>query len=189
MIKYNNKIKNNKEKRRREKDCSLVNYRLKPNTEPDFCQMGTFDKTQNLYYHKGVIKQESNLYDCCNYRKEMINMYKVIVAGSRTFNDYDLLENKLNLLLKDKLNVQIVSGTCYGADLLGEKYANKHKLDIKRFPADWNKYGKSAGYIRNKEMANYADACIVFWDGISRGTMHMINLAKDKGLKLEIVLF
>lgn len=118
-----------------------------------------------------------------------MNITKVIVAGSRGFNDYDLLKSKLDFYLSKCSNVEIVSGTCYGADKLGEQYAIKHNLPIKQFPADWNRYGKSAGYIRNSQMADYANACVVFWDGKSRGTQHMINLARAKGLALRIVYF
>lgn len=116
-------------------------------------------------------------------------MYKVIVAGSRGFEDYELLESKLDFYLSQHSDVEIVSGTCYGADELGEKYAIKHNLPIKEFPADWNKYGKSAGYKRNCQMAEYADACVVFWDGKSRGTQHMINLTKTKSKPIRIVYF
>ena len=116
-------------------------------------------------------------------------MYKIIIAGSREFNDYKLLESKMDTIISKLTNIEIVSGTCYGADQLGERYANQHNLQIKQFPADWNKYGKSAGYKRNVQMADYADMCVVFWNGISRGTKHMIDIAKSKGLKLEIILF
>lgn len=114
-------------------------------------------------------------------------MYKIIIAGTRTFNDYNLLESKLDFYLSKKSDIEIVSGTCYGTDLLGEQYAIKHNLPVKRFLANWNKYGRSAGPIRNAQMADYADACIVFWDGKSKGTKSMINLAKQKGLATRIV--
>lgn len=116
-------------------------------------------------------------------------MYKIIIAGSREFNDYKLLESKMNIITSKYTNVEIVSGTCYGADQLGERYAKQHNLPIKQFPADWNKYGKSAGPIRNAQMADYADACIVFWNGKSKGTKSMINLARQKGLAVQIVYF
>ena len=117
-------------------------------------------------------------------------MYKVIVAGSRTFNDYLLLEEKLDKILSNKLpDVEIVSGTADGADRQGELYANKNKLPIKRFPADWNTHGKKAGYLRNLEMAKYADACIVFWNGTSKGTKHMIDIANKYNLPLRIIRY
>lgn len=116
-------------------------------------------------------------------------MYKIIVAGSRDFDDYKLLENELNSFLYNRVDdhIVIVSGTARGADKLGERYAKDHMLDIQAYPADWKRYGKSAGYRRNEEMAQNADGCIVFWKNKSRGTMHMINLAKKYNLELKIV--
>ena len=117
-------------------------------------------------------------------------LFKVIVAGGREFNDYILLEEKLDKILSKRLpDVEIVSGTARGADALGESYAHKNKLPIKQFPADWNKYGKAAGPIRNKQMAEYADACIVFWDGKSRGTKSMINLATEQGIPIRVIKY
>jgi hypothetical protein len=120
-------------------------------------------------------------------------MFKVIVAGSRDFNDYELLKLKLDALLQNKIDnqdsVQIVSGGARGADSLGEQYAKEKSLDLKIFPADWDSYGKSAGFKRNSEMAQYADALVAFWDGKSKGTEHMINLAKRNGLHVRIVNF
>ncbi|WP_137743370.1 DUF2493 domain-containing protein [Robertmurraya siralis] len=116
-------------------------------------------------------------------------MHKVIVAGSRGFNDYELLEQELHKFLSGKniIETEIVSGTARGADQLGEKLAKEYNLKLTRMAADWETYGKSAGYRRNAEMAKYADACIVFWDGASKGTKHMIDLAKREGLDLKIV--
>lgn len=114
-------------------------------------------------------------------------MFKVIIAGGRDFNDYDLLSYKLNRILKNKTDIQIVCGMARGADSLGERYAKENNYLIKEFPANWDKYGKAAGYIRNKEMAEYADACVCFWDSKSKGTKHMIDLATEQGLDLRII--
>ena len=118
-------------------------------------------------------------------------MFKVIVAGSRGFNDYKLLRRKLIHFLSryNPSDIEIVSGGANGADRLGEKFAIEKGCAIKRFIPDWNLYGNGAGYRRNVEMANYSDACIVFWDGISKGSRHMINIAKKEGLKLRIVRY
>ncbi len=118
-------------------------------------------------------------------------MFRVIVAGSRTFDNYDLLRRKLDYELVNQAgkDITIVSGAARGADKLGEKYAIERGYSIDSHPADWEKYGKSAGYIRNKEMAQSADALLAFWDGKSRGTMHMIDLAKQHGLKVIIVRY
>ena len=118
--------------------------------------------------------------------------YRVIIAGGRYFNNYQLLKERCDFYLQSKKrshNVIIVSGHASGADSLGEQYANEEGFDTQLFPADWNKHGKAAGPIRNAEMAEVADALIAFWDGKSRGTANMIQLAKDKGLKVAIVYY
>jgi len=112
---------------------------------------------------------------------------KVIIAGTRDFSDYNLLTKVCDFMLSKAKSVEIISGGARGADSLGEKYAQDRGYECKRFPADWEKYGKAAGYKRNSEMANVADSLIAFWDGKSRGTQHMINLAKKKGLQIKIV--
>lgn len=116
-------------------------------------------------------------------------MFRVIVAGGRTFGDYELLKRKLDSALVNRVaeGITIVSGTARGADQLGEKYAKERGYEIASYPADWDQYGKSAGYIRNKEMAQNADALMAFWDGESRGTKHMIDLAHKHGLKVLVV--
>ena len=120
-------------------------------------------------------------------------MFKVIIAGGRDFMDYDLLRSKCNNLLCEvalsDVRLEIVSGQAKGADQLGEQYAIDSNLQIKKFPADWNTHGKSAGYIRNKEMAEYADALIAFWDGKSRGTHNMIKIAKQNDLKVRVIRY
>ena len=117
-------------------------------------------------------------------------MIKVIVAGGRDFSDYDLLKQTLNRLLMYKLpNVEIVCGKARGADTLGECYAKELGLPIAYFPADWDQFGKAAGYIRNKEMAKYADACVIFWDGQSKGSKHMYDLALKEGIPTRIVRY
>jgi len=113
--------------------------------------------------------------------------FKVIIAGGRDFDDYELLEKNLDFLFQNKENVVVVSGKASGADSLGERYAKDRGLKIKEFPAEWNKYGKSAGYRRNEQMAQNADALVAFWDGVSRGTKHMIEVAKSNELRIRIV--
>jgi hypothetical protein len=110
---------------------------------------------------------------------------RVIIAGSRDFDDYDKLCHFCDYVLRDQKEIEIVSGTAKGADQLGERYAVERGYPVKQFPADWNK-GKSAGYFRNEEMAKYGDALIAFWNGTSKGTENMINLAKQYNLKIRI---
>lgn len=117
--------------------------------------------------------------------------FKVIVAGGRTMNNYELLCRKLDAILVNKVaqGIQIVSGTANGADKLGERYARDRGYGIEQFPANWDAFGKRAGYLRNSQMADYADALIAFWDGESKGTKHMIDLAESKGLKVAVVRY
>lgn len=125
---------------------------------------------------------------------------KIIVAGSRHFSDYRQLECVLNICVFFTIDTEIISGCCdtgvhtftredgtkvYGADGLGERYAKEKGMPVKLFPADWNKHGKSAGPIRNEEMAKYAKGCIVFWDGKSRGSADMVKKAK----KYKLILY
>lgn len=102
---------------------------------------------------------------------------KIIIAGSRDFFDPELIDEVYNSLEDVKIT-EVVSGGARGADKAGEEWAYRCGIPIKRFPAQWDKYGKSAGYRRNAEMAEYADGLIAFWDGESKGTQHMIDIAK-----------
>lgn len=86
-------------------------------------------------------------------------------------------------------HVIIVSGTARGADQLGERYAERRGYTVERCPADWENYGRSAGMARNKNMAARSDALIAFWDGKSPGTKNMINLARERGLKVRVKRF
>ena len=113
-------------------------------------------------------------------------MLKVIVAGTRTFNDYALLKEKLDVILCTKTDIEIVSGMAKGADTLGEQYAEEKGYKIKQFPADW-KTGAKAGPLRNMAICDYADVCVVFWDGKSRGSKHMADIAAEKGLLLKVI--
>ena len=107
------------------------------------------------------------------------NGIRLIIAGSRDFDNYELLKEEVDKYIKsmDKPVVEIVSGKAKGADLLGEKYAKEKGLSIAEFPAEWDKYGKKAGYLRNTEMGKYADYAICFTNG-SKGTEMMINIMK-----------
>ena len=115
--------------------------------------------------------------------------FKVIIAGSREFLDYKLLIEKCDHYLQNQNNIEVVSGAAKGADTLGERYAVKKGYALKTFPANWDFYGKSAGYRRNEEMAEYADALILFWDGMSKGSKHMLDTAREKNLKIKIVYY
>lgn len=112
-------------------------------------------------------------------------MRKVIIAGSRGFDSFKALKEYCDKIL-GKEEVIVISGTARGADKLGEKWAKDHGYKVVLYPADWNLYGKSAGYIRNKEMAEQADVLIAFWDRKSRGTKMMIDIAQSKGMEVYV---
>jgi hypothetical protein len=98
---------------------------------------------------------------------------KVILAGSREITDYSEL---LTAISTAKFEItEVVCGMAAGTDKLGEKWARVNNVPVKEMPADWNKYGKPAGPIRNRQMAEYADAAIVLWDGVSPGSRNMIS--------------
>lgn len=119
-----------------------------------------------------------------------MNSLKVIVAGSRTFSNTHFLEYvldfKRNLFFDFK---ELVHGGAKGADTLAMLWAEKNEIPVRCFPADWDKYGKQAGFIRNKQMAEYADVLIAFWDGKSRGTKIMIELAAKANITSIVITY
>lgn len=129
---------------------------------------------------------------------DKFNEVRLIIAGGRDFSNYKMLseytDHFINTVIQASIEtgyfktnkIIIVSGHARGADALGERYAKERGYELKTFPADWNKYGKSAGYIRNKQMSKYGNSLIAFWDGKSKGTSHMIDLILAENL-LSIV--
>ncbi len=109
---------------------------------------------------------------------------RTIIAGSRTITNYHHVEKAI--ALSGFKPTEIVSGTARGVDQLGEIWAKNNNIPVAQYPADWDRYGKSAGYRRNEVMAKNADALIAVWDGSSKGTVHMIELAKENGLKVYV---
>lgn len=123
-------------------------------------------------------------------------MTRIIIAGSRQFNDYHKMLTELDNLGIHLINsidpIEIVSGHASGADTLGERFAKAYHYPLKIFPAEWDKYGKAAGPIRNEQMAKYAaesdrGMLIAFPIGESRGTKNMIKLAKQYGLETCVI--
>lgn len=111
-----------------------------------------------------------------------VKTIKLAVVGSRTFIDYDYMCQTLKWFdIK-----QIISGGAKGADALAKRYAEEHNIDYKEFPANWDKHGKSAGYIRNKQIVDAADEVVAFWDGESKGTQHTITITEEQGKPLHV---
>ena len=111
---------------------------------------------------------------------------KVAIVGSRSFDNYYHLASELD---KRKHEItEIVSGGARGADALAKKYAELNGITYTEFPANWEKYGRSAGFRRNRDIVIYSDKTIAFWDGISKGTAHTITLTENLGKKVEIIL-
>jgi len=104
---------------------------------------------------------------------------RLIIAGSRNFLDYSILNTEINDIIEIHNITEIVSGTANDADKLGETYAMANNIPIKRFPAKWDLYGKSAGYRRNSEMAQYADILACFIVANSRGSTHMVSIMRN----------
>jgi hypothetical protein len=116
----------------------------------------------------------------------------IAIVGSREFNDYEYLSQQVvNLIIKnnyDKTPIKIVSGGARGTDKLAEKFAEAHNLDKLVFLAQWSTLGKKAGYMRNKEIVENADALIAFWKDQSAGTKHSIDLAHRKGIPTHVFI-
>lgn len=119
-------------------------------------------------------------------------MNKVIIAGSRDFDNFISAEHNLLSFFKafgiHSTDIEIISGGARGADKIGEQFAKKYNIKLTVFPAQWDKYGKSAGMIRNAEMAQYAKDGILFafWDGKSTGTKNMIDAARRNNMTVLI---
>lgn len=101
---------------------------------------------------------------------------KLLIAGSRSFSDYEFLCSEMKQLTWVS---EIVSGGAKGADALGERWASENGVLITRFPADWGRFGRAAGIYRNSDLASYCG--LIFWDGKSRGTLDMIDKLRRSG--------
>ena len=116
---------------------------------------------------------------------------RIVVAGCRDFHDYavakDFIEQSI-CEIRQSYELVFLSGDCTGADQLGERFATENGFSVEHFPAEWETFGKSAGPIRNRKMAESADYVICFWDGKSRGTASMINYAKKLGKPVRVKL-
>ena len=114
--------------------------------------------------------------------KKKLPTKRVVIAGCRDYNNYDEAKSYIDFCLSNirkENNIVIVSGCASGANALGERYAKENGFKVEKYPADWKTYGKSAGPMRNKQMAEVCDYVICFWDGKSRGTKSIKAYAKE----------
>ena len=130
--------------------------------------------------------------DCRECDDRLCEAFFCLVVGSRSFSDYPLLRDRLDTLLKNQDRVVIVSGGAKGADSLAARYANERGFPFVEFPADWERYGRKAGYIRNRKMHEYISkmakrGCAAFWDGRSPGTRQNFSLAEEYGNECRII--
>lgn len=111
---------------------------------------------------------------------------KVLVCGSRHFNDYKLLEETLDGIINIS---EIIHGAARGADTLGAEYAFERDIPVRAFPANWTKYGRRAGPIRNSQMLSEGkpDLVVAFMGPNSRGTKHMVSIAQKAGVETIII--
>ncbi len=119
---------------------------------------------------------------------------RIIVFGTRTFRDRDLLFRKLDRLTRNlRKKITVVSGGAPGADRLGEEWARARGHGVEVFPAEWGRLGRAAGIVRNQRMADSCwpkkDAAVAFWNGKSRGTRDMIRSAKSRGLQVRVLQY
>lgn len=110
-------------------------------------------------------------------------MAKTIIAGSRTITDYTVV---CDAIAAAKWTItEVVCGGARGVDMLGARWGREHDVPVRMFPAEWDRYGRRAGYERNKVMAAYADALVAVTMG-SKGTAHMIEVAEAMGLRVYV---
>ena len=114
---------------------------------------------------------------------------RIVIAGCRNYTNYTEAKKYIDFCInkiKNEYELIFISGKCRGADELGERYAKENGYNIEYYPAEWEKYGRSAGPLRNKKMAEIADYVICFWDGKSKGTKSMIEKTKKLGKPIFI---
>ena len=126
-----------------------------------------------------------------DFSESYLNACRVIVTGSRCFNDFGFLKQELDKLFNENeefvgKEIKIISGVALGTDALAIDYADKHKLTKTLFPANWKRYPRIAGFLRNEDMLSVATHLVAFWDGKSSGTRHMIEIAKGKGIPVWV---
>ena len=113
---------------------------------------------------------------------------KLMVCGSRSITDTDWIYRQIDACVSENHfeDIIIIEGDAQGVDKAAGLWAEQHGYQIKKHPADWNKYGRGAGFVRNKEMVESCDFCLILWDGKSKGTKHDLELCQklEKPFKL-----
>lgn len=112
---------------------------------------------------------------------------KIAIIGSRCITDKSYIYEKLDYIFRNKKPSLVISGGAHGPDRIGIAWALENKIETQEFLPDWNKYKKSAGFIRNTQIVEAADIIIAFWDGISKGTKDSIDKAKKLNKKIKII--
>jgi YspA, cpYpsA-related SLOG family len=110
---------------------------------------------------------------------------KLIVAGSRTFRDYALLASVLGP--QRHRITELLHGGARGADHLAFRWAVRHHVRSRCFAADWERFGRSAGLRRNHQMAQEGDVLVCFWDGVSKGSAHIISCMQQLGKPVVVI--
>lgn len=168
----------------------------------------TFDSEPGLNENdSGVVCNCCHTYKEADKKMSEEKVFRVIIAGGRTFNDYMLLMKTMDFLLLEKIKegykIIIIEGEASGVDTLGKRYAVLRGFEVDAYPADWNNvhtfpclvrynkhgepYNALAGTVRNEQMARNANAAVIFWDGKSTGSKNMIDNAKKYGLELKVI--
>ena len=106
---------------------------------------------------------------------------KIAIVGSRTLR-------VANIGKYVSQTDEIVSGGATGVDSCAAEYANKNSIKLTVILPQYERYGRSAPIVRNKEIVDYADRILAFWDGSSKGTLSVIKYAKKVGKPCEIIL-
>ena len=112
---------------------------------------------------------------------------RLIVAGSREIHNVDLIETHM-LAFEDRYGLfDLICGMARGVDMAAHDIAESYRIPIHEYPAEWDKYGRGAGYRRNVEMAQAADALLLVWDGESRGSKHMLDVAIQRRMPTIVI--
>lgn len=163
---------------------------------PKFPEMDYAEKCNSFRESEYLSSYSKNSeYKISNIPNEQANtkeVYSVIIAGSRSFDNYSLFKEKCAQILSEKIkthNVIILAGTSHRTEYLIKMFSFEHNLFVVPFDTEWGKYGLDAGYKSNEKMIKIADALIAFWDGQSRFTEDLIKSAKNNGLKVKVITY